>query len=736
MGSSGSNAETALALSAVAAAESLNHQKYNLRWHDYPQSVVTSFRHLKEDEDFVDVTLACNSQQFTAHKVVLSACSPYFKNLLKTNPCQHPIVILRDITEDDLGCILKFMYHGEVQVAEEHLKDFLKTAETLQVKGLAEGSAIPVLADETGLGGNEVSEEERLMLRRRRLMRRRTNNDSNEDEAVDPTTESQKVPSSTSGLNLTTTSDGMAPNNTNPDNNNIENFGNSKRLRLDGGVESGSPLTPPSFKENNNKSGESLLSQALAEKPAMLNFMSNNGGGRSDGHDDSGASDTGSERPESMLDGSMKTESNQMPSFDLHRSLSSPAAAAAAAAAGLFPPGLEALYRQAGFPTAFLGLGGGAGAASVGSAAGSTTAGSTSASSTPHLTTSTNINSPYTNIGLQSHANNPSLGGKLDMMRVRATDPRPCPKCGKVYRSAHTLRTHMEDKHTVCPGYRCVLCGTVAKSRNSLHSHMSRQHRGISTKDLPVLPMPSPFDAELASKLLAKAGVKVSPNELAARASPTAPRRSDLPKLDSSLLHNMQQQQFPLPASMPPASVAAVAASMMHNNSSSNNDAYRQASGMMGQDPEDLRVPTSSPFLNRGAMGVPAGAPPGQNPMQPMGSALLDTYLSMIAAAGGDSASMAAALGSFPGRAAAFAAQAAAAQQMGGGGLGAMAGLGKLTDMKANGKDQDERSASEDREDEAIASDADISDTEDGPDSVGMPKPQTNDEDSIAAEDN
>ena len=61
----------------------------------------------------------------------------------------------------------------------------------------------------------------------------------------------------------------------------------------------------------------------------------------------------------------------------------------------------------------------------------------------------------------------------------------------------------------VCPGYRCVLCGTVAKSRNSLHSHMSRQHRGISTKDLPVVPMPAPFDAELASRLLAKSGVKV-----------------------------------------------------------------------------------------------------------------------------------------------------------------------------------------------------------------------------------
>ena len=78
------------------------------------------------------------------------------------------------------------MYHGEVQIAEEHLKDFLKTAETLQVHGLVDGSATPVLADETDtMVASE--EEKRLMLRRQRLMRRRTNNESNDDEAVDPT---------------------------------------------------------------------------------------------------------------------------------------------------------------------------------------------------------------------------------------------------------------------------------------------------------------------------------------------------------------------------------------------------------------------------------------------------------------------------------------------------------------------------------------------------------------------
>ena len=44
---------------------------------------VLSSRSLKEEEDFIDVTLSCEESQYTAHKVVLSACSPYFRKLLK-----------------------------------------------------------------------------------------------------------------------------------------------------------------------------------------------------------------------------------------------------------------------------------------------------------------------------------------------------------------------------------------------------------------------------------------------------------------------------------------------------------------------------------------------------------------------------------------------------------------------------------------------------------------------------
>ena len=123
-------------------------------------------------------------------------------------------------------------------------------------------------------------------------------------------------------------------------------------------------------------------------------------------------------------------------------------------------------------------------------------------------------------------------------------DPKFHVLTGKIYRSAHTLRTHLEDKHTVCPGYRCVLCGTVAKSRNSLHSHMSRQHRGISTKDLPVVPMPAPFDPVLASCLLAKAGVKGNHrqiNSIVSFISNVPTQLSGVPKinLNSNLINGL-----------------------------------------------------------------------------------------------------------------------------------------------------------------------------------------------------
>lgn len=137
-----------------AVSPSPSEQQYSLKWNDFQSSILSSFRHLRDEEDFVDVTLACDIRSFTAHKVVLSACSPYFRKLLKANPCEHPIVILRDIRAEDVESLLRFMYNGEVHIGHEQLNDFLKTAQLLQVRGLAdvintENRNLPVSASTT-----------------------------------------------------------------------------------------------------------------------------------------------------------------------------------------------------------------------------------------------------------------------------------------------------------------------------------------------------------------------------------------------------------------------------------------------------------------------------------------------------------------------------------------------------------------------------------------------------------
>merc|ERR1712008_579540 len=71
-------------------------------------------KHLRDEKSFTDVTLACDGQTCKAHKMVLSACSPYFKALLEENPAKHPIIILKDVPFQHLTAILEFMYAGEV----------------------------------------------------------------------------------------------------------------------------------------------------------------------------------------------------------------------------------------------------------------------------------------------------------------------------------------------------------------------------------------------------------------------------------------------------------------------------------------------------------------------------------------------------------------------------------------------------------------------------------------------
>ena len=113
-------------------------EKFCLRWNDFESNISTAFRELREDKDFFDVTLVCDEDQIQAHKVILSACSPFFRSVLRRNRHEHPLLYMKGIKYVDIVSVLNFMYHGEVNVAQEELNSFLAVAEDLKVKGLTQ----------------------------------------------------------------------------------------------------------------------------------------------------------------------------------------------------------------------------------------------------------------------------------------------------------------------------------------------------------------------------------------------------------------------------------------------------------------------------------------------------------------------------------------------------------------------------------------------------------------------
>merc|ERR1719449_338252 len=121
----------------------MTSEKFCLRWNDFERNISSAFKDIREEKEFFDVTIACEDEQLQAHKVILSACSPFFRNILRRNHHEHPLLYLKGVKYTDLQSVLNFMYHGEVNIAQDELNSFLAVAEDLQVKGLTQNGGAP-----------------------------------------------------------------------------------------------------------------------------------------------------------------------------------------------------------------------------------------------------------------------------------------------------------------------------------------------------------------------------------------------------------------------------------------------------------------------------------------------------------------------------------------------------------------------------------------------------------------
>ena len=115
----------------------MHPEKYCLTWEAYSDHLRQMMKEMKMNDDFADVTLVTeDKKKIKAHKNILSACSPVFKDLVKLEQNGKPIIYLRGINFLEMESIMHFIYLGEATFYEERKNEFLSVARSLEIKEL------------------------------------------------------------------------------------------------------------------------------------------------------------------------------------------------------------------------------------------------------------------------------------------------------------------------------------------------------------------------------------------------------------------------------------------------------------------------------------------------------------------------------------------------------------------------------------------------------------------------
>merc|ERR1712096_285847 len=126
-------------MGSITLPTNMDTEKFNLMRNEFESCASGAIKNLFSDKNFTGVTLACDDdKQIAAHKVVLSACSPFFQRILLNNPHQHPLIFLKGMRYDDLQSVMQFIYLGETEVGQDDLQTFLAAAKDLEIKGLSD----------------------------------------------------------------------------------------------------------------------------------------------------------------------------------------------------------------------------------------------------------------------------------------------------------------------------------------------------------------------------------------------------------------------------------------------------------------------------------------------------------------------------------------------------------------------------------------------------------------------
>lgn len=88
-----------------------------------------SFKQMLDRTDLSDITLSCGKRNFHVHRMLLAACSPYFRCLFRKRPTKQLNIVLENVAVDDLKRVLYYMYHGSIMLVDKHIQGFCELLE-------------------------------------------------------------------------------------------------------------------------------------------------------------------------------------------------------------------------------------------------------------------------------------------------------------------------------------------------------------------------------------------------------------------------------------------------------------------------------------------------------------------------------------------------------------------------------------------------------------------------------
>merc|ERR1719318_1815544 len=116
-----------------------------LKVQNYGDALNTILQDFSNYKDFSDVTLVCDDQtQFPAHKVVLSACSPLFAEILLNHPHSHPLIYMSGVNKQVIQSIIQLMYLGKAIISQKTKSEFMKVAMDLEIESVKHNGILTV----------------------------------------------------------------------------------------------------------------------------------------------------------------------------------------------------------------------------------------------------------------------------------------------------------------------------------------------------------------------------------------------------------------------------------------------------------------------------------------------------------------------------------------------------------------------------------------------------------------